>query len=119
MKAKNNNINNLEGKQQSEEAKNTSPLTKSSQYPAYGSCQSELTQVDLNDEDHGNEKKSADIKGDGAEGEEELSALERLAKRIPCLGIMLALCASLFLGSAGMLVKMTNSVHGIQVAVFR
>lgn len=45
--------------------------------------------------------------------------LERAADVIPCLGIMLALCASVFLGSAGMLVKMTQSVHGIQVAVFR
>lgn len=47
------------------------------------------------------------------------SALERLAERVPCLGILLALAASLFLGTAGMLVKMTHSVHGIQVAVFR
>lgn len=43
----------------------------------------------------------------------------RLADRIPCLGILMALCASFFLGSAGMLVKMTRSVHGIQVAVLR
>lgn len=50
---------------------------------------------------------------------EPLTKLERLAQRIPCLGIMLALGASIFLGSAGMLVKMTQSVHGIQVAVFR
>lgn len=47
------------------------------------------------------------------------TALQRAADTIPCLGIMLALCASVFLGSAGMLVKMTRSVHGIQVAVFR
>lgn len=51
--------------------------------------------------------------------EESRSILHRAAKRIPCLGILLALCASLFLSSAGMLVKMTSSVHGIQVAVFR
>lgn len=51
--------------------------------------------------------------------ETQTTSLERLAKRIPCLGILLALCASFFLGSAGMLVKMTHSVHGIQVAVFR
>lgn len=43
----------------------------------------------------------------------------RLADRIPCLGILMAMCASFFLGSAGMLVKMTRSVHGIQVAVLR
>lgn len=43
----------------------------------------------------------------------------RMAKRIPCLGILMAMCASFFLGSAGMLVKMTRSVHGIQVAVLR
>lgn len=51
--------------------------------------------------------------------DKEASLVLRLAKRIPCLGIMFALCASLFLGSAGMLVKMTSSVHGIQVAVLR
>lgn len=45
--------------------------------------------------------------------------LQRAADIIPCLGIILALFASVFLGSAGMLVKMTRSVHGIQVAVFR
>lgn len=45
--------------------------------------------------------------------------LYKLAKRIPGLGIIFALCASCFLGSAGMLVKLTQSVHGIQVAVFR
>lgn len=50
---------------------------------------------------------------------EESGLLLRLARRIPCLGIMLALMASLFLGSAGMLVKLTRSVHGIQVAVLR
>ena len=50
---------------------------------------------------------------------EESGLLFRLARRIPCLGIMLALMASLFLGSAGMLVKLTRSVHGIQVAVLR
>lgn len=43
----------------------------------------------------------------------------RMADRVPCLGILMALCASFFLGSAGMLVKMTRSVHGIQVAVLR
>lgn len=51
--------------------------------------------------------------------DEQLTKLDRLALRVPCLGIMLALGASIFLGSAGMLVKMTQSVHGIQVAVFR
>lgn len=51
--------------------------------------------------------------------DDKLTKLERLALRIPCLGIFLALGASFFLGSAGMLVKMTTSVHGIQVAVFR
>lgn len=45
--------------------------------------------------------------------------LQRASKAIPCLGIIFSLCASVFLGSAGMLVKMTTSVHGIQVAVFR
>lgn len=45
--------------------------------------------------------------------------LERAASKIPGLGIFMALCASFFLGTAGMLVKMTQSVHGIQVAVFR
>lgn len=45
--------------------------------------------------------------------------LERAAKVIPGLGIMLSLCASISLGSAGMLVKMTHSVNGIQVAVLR
>jgi len=47
------------------------------------------------------------------------SLLQRAADTIPCLGILLALCASFFLGSAGMLVKMTESVNGIQVAVCR
>lgn len=52
--------------------------------------------------------------------ETETSTLsERASKAIPCLGIIFSLCASVFLGSAGMLVKMTTSVHGIQVAVFR
>lgn len=51
--------------------------------------------------------------------EDKLPWLQKLAKRVPCLGIMLALCASFFLGTAGMLVKMTTSVNGIQVAVFR
>lgn len=50
---------------------------------------------------------------------EQNSLLFRAAKRVPGLGIMLALCASLFLGSAGMLVKLTQSVHGIQIAVLR
>lgn len=45
--------------------------------------------------------------------------IQRLAKRIPCFGILLSLCSSLFLGTAGMLVKLTTSVNGIQVAVFR
>lgn len=45
--------------------------------------------------------------------------LDKAAAKIPCLGIIMALCASLFLGTAGMLVKMTTSVHGVQVAVFR
>lgn len=45
--------------------------------------------------------------------------LDKAAKAVPCLGIILSLCASIFLGTAGMLVKMTSSVHGIQVAVFR
>lgn len=49
----------------------------------------------------------------------EKTVLQRAADTVPCLGIILALCASVFLGSAGMLVKMTRSVHGIQVAVFR
>lgn len=52
-------------------------------------------------------------------GANKLSFIERLAKLIPGLGIILALCASVFLGTAGMLVKLTTSVHGIQVAVFR
>lgn len=51
--------------------------------------------------------------------DKELGWLQRAATRIPCLGILLALGASFFLGSAGVLVKMTTSVHGIQVAVFR
>lgn len=50
---------------------------------------------------------------------EQKTFILRLADRIPCLGILMALCASFFLGSAGMLVKMTRSVHGIQVAVLR
>lgn len=54
-----------------------------------------------------------------AEQEEETGVLHRMAKTIPCLGIIFALCASFFLGSAGMLVKMTHSIHGIQVAVCR
>lgn len=51
--------------------------------------------------------------------ESNLSLVQRLAKRIPCFGILLSLCSSLFLGTAGMLVKLTTSVNGIQVAVFR
>ena len=51
--------------------------------------------------------------------EESLSLVERLGKRIPGFGIILAVMASFFLGSAGLLVKLTDSVHGIQVAVFR
>lgn len=47
------------------------------------------------------------------------TVLERAAKVIPGLGIILALCASFSLGTAGMLVKMTHSVNGIQVAVLR
>lgn len=54
-----------------------------------------------------------------ANNEQQVSLIERLAKWIPGLGIILALCASVFLGTAGMLVKLTYSVHGIQVAVFR
>lgn len=50
---------------------------------------------------------------------ERLTFLQKAARKVPGLGIMLALCASLFLGTAGMLVKMTHSVHGIQVAVLR
>lgn len=45
--------------------------------------------------------------------------LERLARHVPGLGIIMSLCASLFLGTAGMLVKLTTSVHGIEVAVLR
>lgn len=57
----------------------------------------------------------------GKEPEEkcELCFVQRLAKIIPCLGILMSLCASVFLGTAGMLVKLTESVHGIEVAVFR
>lgn len=51
--------------------------------------------------------------------EQTLTLLEKIAKVVPCLGIILSLGASFFLGTAGMLVKMTSSVHGIQVAVFR
>lgn len=53
----------------------------------------------------------------GQNGEGNL--LKRAAARVPCLGIIFALMASIFLGSAGVLVKMTYSVHGVQVAVFR
>lgn len=55
----------------------------------------------------------------GNEEHRKRTALERLAKLVPGLGIILALCASLFLATAGLLVKLTTSVHGIQVAVFR
>ena len=68
----------------------------------------------------------SNLNGDGSTGgpEEEPSGgkatlLERAAKVIPGLGIILALCASLSLGTAGMLVKLTHSVNGIQVAILR
>ncbi|KAG9508925.1 Solute carrier family 35 member G1, partial [Fragariocoptes setiger] len=51
-------------------------------------------------------------------GEEE-SRLIRWGRSCPGVGILLALCASLFLGSAGLLVKITQSVHPIEVAMFR
>lgn len=70
-----------------------------------------------------NEKKGAEGGAKPEPGREPAKQrapfIERLAKVVPGLGIMLALCASVFLGTAGMLVKMTTSVHGIQVAVFR
>lgn len=47
------------------------------------------------------------------------SQIEKLARRIPCLGIIFSLIASLTLGSAGMLVKVTHSVHGVQISMFR
>lgn len=79
----------------------------------YGSCEPvDNTQVKL--EPIGTSSPKAQSAGDA-----QLGALEKLASRIPCFGIMLAFGASFFLGSAGMLVKMTSSVHGIQVAVFR
>lgn len=57
--------------------------------------------------------------GAGGDSQEPPTRLERLAERIPCLGILLAFCSSIALSSAAMLVKLTTSVHGIQVAVFR
>lgn len=56
---------------------------------------------------------------DNEELEAQKTLIQRAANAIPCFGIILALFASLFLGTAGMLVKMTHSVNGIQVAVFR
>ena len=56
---------------------------------------------------------------DGSDEEEQPTILERAAKVIPGLGVILALCASFSLGTAGMLVKMTHSVNGVQVAVLR
>lgn len=47
------------------------------------------------------------------------SLLYRVSNRVPFLGILLSLMSSLTLGTAGMLVKLTTSVHGVQVAVFR
>lgn len=83
----------------------------------------EWTRVEINGKTitsgGGCENGTGDTDQGGQPKEAQLSKLEVLAKRIPCLGIMLALGASVFLGSAGMLVKMTTSVHGIQVAVFR
>lgn len=63
-------------------------------------------------------KHSGDDDGSG-DNKLKKTVLQKAADTIPCLGILLALGASIFLGSAGMLVKMTRSVHGIQVAVFR
>lgn len=45
--------------------------------------------------------------------------LEVLASKVPCLGIMMSLGASVFLATANVLVKLTHSVSGVQVAVFR
>lgn len=70
-----------------------------------------------NDENNGNNETNGDETK--KETEQQLSLVERLGKRIPGFGIVLAVMASFFLGSAGLLVKLTNSVHGIQVAVFR
>lgn len=105
----------------------TAPSTKTplpvGDAPRYGSC--EVSSVCCMDSRFSRSDKPA-LTGGGRGGvecgfskPEGGSGLERLASRIPCLGIILSLGASLFLGSAGMLVKMTQSVHGVQVAVLR
>ncbi|KAG9509818.1 Carbonic anhydrase 6 [Fragariocoptes setiger] len=45
--------------------------------------------------------------------------LQRYGKRIPGLGIILCLISSLFFGTAGFLVKVTRSVSGVQIAIYR
>lgn len=71
------------------------------------------------DNECGGQKSRAPDKPDQADNAGNSGLLFRLAERIPGLGIMLSLVASFFLGSAGMLVKLTQSVHGIQIAVLR
>lgn len=84
--------------------------------PHYGSFKSTKSN---REQDRMSINSSQKLEAQEHEGEEKASFLLRLAKRVPCLGIIMALFASLFLGSAGMLVKMTRSVHGIQISVFR
>jgi hypothetical protein len=68
----------------------------------------------------GASKSAPDEPADDDTGKEPRPCLiQRLAGVIPCFGILLALCASFCLGTAGMLVKLVESVHGIEVAVLR
>uniref|UniRef100_A0A6G1S742 Solute carrier family 35 member G1 n=1 Tax=Aceria tosichella TaxID=561515 RepID=A0A6G1S742_9ACAR len=71
----------------------------------------------LKQDDGSNSKK--DNQDDYQDEPQRSCIIQRLAKVIPCFGILLSLGASVFLGTAGMLVKLVESVHGIEVAVFR
>lgn len=98
----------------------TTPTQAQQNLVNYGSCRVDRPLASANSFEQSQKQQAAARNGELAGlADPELTKLELLAAKIPCLGIMLALLASVFLGSAGMLVKMTNSVHGIQVAVFR